>query len=415
MTITTMNHSRIYTILIIAALFNVQLTSSLELDITSDSDIGRHILSSARRLDGGEYNNNNSYYWMAAYSLKFLGCHTILGFNFDVDNDNDVRIQKDRLVRFRLCPSKSCSSSSSRGCGKGYGDYIVDVDTYVSAYVEAQRRQDEYECSMYLNKHCSCQESDDKDDGFDYDLCKYKCFQKAKKYDCIEVNPYYDDDGGGSYSHLYRNDLRDFEKYFQGCSQFQPNENMNNNEDASYYIGSYCADQGGKIYLGMFTDDTCTNFADKNAGRSTYKYLTSGMELPFSDYSIVRPDCIACAERDRRQQAENSQKADSEVRLSNACIEVYQAAGKCETKIYSDHGPQSKNENGCYYMEGIKLVRKDGLIDTSLTRPNKTISFFIFLFSVSFVLLGAFIYYLRMSKYSFIHIIFFPCNYSHIS
>lgn len=398
-----MQHLEIYiSILVILSSCQIwKVYSSPEIDITSDSDIGKYILSSARRLDGGENNNNNSYYWMAAYSLKFLGCNTLLGWNFEVDSNNDVRVQKDRLVRFRLCPSKSCSTSSARGCGKGYGDYIVDVDTYVSAYVEAQRRQDEYDCSMYMYKHCDCQESDGNDDGFDYDLCEYRCFSKAKKYDCIEANPYYDDDGGGSYTHLYRNDLRDFEKYFQGCSQFVSN-NQEHNDGSAYYIGSYCADQGGKIYLGMFTDDTCTIFADKNAGRTTYKYITSGMELPFSDYSIVRPDCIACAERDRRQ-VDNNQNVDPDVRLSNACIEVYQAAGKCETKIYSDHGPETINENGCYFMEGIKLVRKDGLIDTSLTRPNKTISFFIFLFSVSFVLFGAYIYYLRMSKFDFFH------------
>ena len=395
-------------------------------DITSDSDLGRTILASARRLNdngnnnGNNNNNNNNYYWMANYSLKFQGCHNIKAWNYDADDDDEVRIKTSRLARFRLCPSKHCSKGGSTGCKKGYGDYVVDIDTYVSAYVEALRRQDEYECERYMYNHCKCQDSDDQDDGFDKDLCEYQCYAKAKKWDCIETNPYYDDDASGS--HLYRNDLRDFEKYFEGCSEFKGNSNrrLEDGEEYyyNYYIGSYCAEQGGKIYLGMFTDDTCTIFADKNAGRTTYKEITGGLELPFSDLSMVKTDCVSCNERDHKEYQNNNSNNNNknnnnnnnnnrnrnnqkQVRILNSCKNVYKAAGKCETHMGSKNGyagPYTINENACYYLEGIKLVRKDGIIDTSLTRANKCVSFFIFLFAVSFTLLGAFIYYLRMSK-----------------
>ena len=381
--------------------------------ITSESDLGQSLLASARRLDsGGNSNNNNSNsnnYWMANYSLKFQGCHNIKSWNYNADDDSDVRIQTSRLARFRLCPSKYCSKNSSSGCKKGYGDYLIDIDTYVSAYVEAQRRQDEYECEMFMYKRCNCE--DDGEDGFDRELCEYQCYAGAKKWDCIEENPYYDDDASGT--HLYRNDLRDFEKYFEGCSQFEGDnrrrlkDDNGNYYDATYYIGSYCADQGGKIYLGMFTDDTCSNFADKNAGRTTYKQIT-GTELPFSTLSMVRTDCVSCNERDHQEyqsssssSSNNNNNDQNQVRILNSCGEVYQAAGKCETHMGSNNGmagPSSINENSCFYLEGIKIVRKDGVINTSLTRPNKVVSFFIFLFAVSFVLLGALNYYLRMSK-----------------
>jgi hypothetical protein len=88
----------------------------------------------------------------------------------------------------------------------------------------------------------------------------------------------------------------------------------------------------------------------------------------------------------------------------DSCKELYEASGKCETHMGSNNGyagPNTINEFGCYYLEGIKLGNKNGIVDTSLTRPNKVVSFFIFLFSVSFTLLGAFIYYLRMSKFLF--------------
>jgi len=404
---------RLHTICLISAgAFLSHVAAFME--ITTESELGKSLLSSARRIDEGQ-----SYYWMNNYSLKFQGCHNIKNWNFNADADEDVRIMTSRLVRFRLCPSMYCSKRSGTGCSKGYGDYVVDIDTYVSAYVEAQRKQDEYECQNYMYKHCNCMSDDDGafDDAYTREICEYKCYSKAKKWaHCIEDNPYYDDDASGS--HLYRNDLRDFEKYFKECSQFEVSGNnrrrLKDEEDGDgddyyepqYYIGSYCADQGGKIYLGVFTDDTCTNFADKNAGRTTYKELTGGYELPFSDYSMVRSDCVACNERDRNQNqgngngdGENNQRQNQN-KVSNACKEVYGGASKCEThmtsKINGVYSPSTINEEGCWYIEGIKIVRKDGIIDTTLTRPNKVASFFIFLFSVSFTLLGAFIYYLRM-------------------
>ena len=370
--------------------------------LSTDSDLGKMVLSEARRLgDGNDDDNSVNYNWMARFSLKFQGCHNIQQWNENADEDgSDVKIQTARIARFRLCPSRTCSSRKSKGCTKGYGDYIVDINTYVSAYIEAQRRQDEYACQMYVYKKCDCQNTDDAD------LCEYKCYMKARKYDCIDQNPYYDDDA--NVQGLYRNDLRDFQKYFSECTQFEVDYDErrrlkgDDDNDIVYYIGSYCADQGGKVYLGMFTDSLCTMFADSNAGRSTYKSLT-GQDLPFSDYSMVRTECISCLETNRhKDQWSDDYFGKSEMRINNECQQVYQAAGKCETEM-TKYGPQTINSNACYFIDGIKIVRKDGFLDTNFTRPDKTTSFFIFFFAVSFVLLGAYIYYLRMSEFINMH------------
>ena len=395
-----------FTIFICIVAYLVQPIHSVE--ITTDSIIGQTLLQNARKLENNHNNhNNNNYYWMANYSLKFQGCHNVQAWNYDADEGSNVRIKASRLARFRLCPSRFCSQSSN-GCSKGYGDYVIGIDTYVSAYVEAQRKQDEYECERYLFRHCNCEDNDDKD------MCVYKCYTRGKKWDCIDNNPYYDDDAT---THLYRNDLRDFEQYFQGCSAFEgyggDNDKFRRLEDgAYYYIGSYCSEQGGKIFLGMFTDDTCTTFADNNAGRKTFKEMT-GVDLPFSDKSMVRSDCVSCNERDHKEYQQNNKNNNNsnnnqkQVRILDSCEEVYEAAGKCETHMGSNNGyasPQEINEDACYYMEGLKLIRKNGIIDTSLTRPNNQVNLFITIFSVSFTLLGAFIYYLRMSKF---HLLFF--------
>ena len=359
--------------------------------LSTDSTLGKSILSSARRLDDGEVD----YSWMANYSLKYQGCHHIKTWNTNAYYEDDVKVKTDRLIRFRLCPSKHCNNRGSTGCSKGYGDYVVDIDTYVSAHVEALRRQDEIKCENYVYKHCDCYDNDDNEQQ---EYCEYDCYKKGKKYSCIDNNPYVDDDKVEG-----KNDLRDFERYFEGCSEFNYNDGRrledgdNDEDEIQYYIGAYCVDQGGKVYLGMFTDDTCTEFADKNAGRSTYKKITGGDSLPYSDYSMIRGDCIYCdnTEANRKNNNNNNNRDDGEI--NKECQEVYASAGKCETFLSS--GPSFLNEAACYFMQGIELVRKDGWVDTTFTRPNSVVSFFIFLFAVSFVLLGAYIYYLRMSKF----------------
>jgi Tfp pilus assembly protein PilO len=46
-------------------------------------------------------------------------------------------------------------------------------------------------------------------------------------------------------------------------------------------------------------------------------------------------------------------------------------------------------------MEGIKIVRKDGTVITADAKANKTASVFIGIFVVAFVLLSAYVYYLK--------------------
>ena len=50
--------------------------------------------------------------------------------NNDHGEDRD-RILSKNLVRFRLCPLSSCSSSSTEGYTSKYGDYVIDLDTFL--------------------------------------------------------------------------------------------------------------------------------------------------------------------------------------------------------------------------------------------------------------------------------------------
>jgi hypothetical protein len=368
-------------------------TTSQELefpDIQADSAFGMRLLSQARQLDQTAWMHT----WVSGYSLKFQGCHHISQWNDEAEGEDDVRIATKRLVRFRLCPTEYCSADSSKGCSSGYGDYIIDMDTYLSAYFEAKSTYQGYKCEYLSNYVCGCDESDDKDG------CLWQCYLDHNMQGICMQNPYGDDQQRDSF---------DLETYMS-CSQaklqnyaYNQNQNANNNnqnqnnynnnnyQNGNYYIGPYCASQGGAIYLGVFVDDTCTTFADSNAGKTTF-YTMTGMQLPYGNANIVDLDCLSCKEPSENNNGGNDN--DDEDNVAEVCESLYTYAGKCESSL--PYGTAYyPNNNACNYMEGIKIVRKDGTVVTAEAKANKTASVFIGFFVVAFVLLSAYVYYLK--------------------
>lgn len=393
----------IFFLLLFTAIYSVsvnamrQFTKPVNLvshDIDVSTDLGQAIMSKARRLeDQGE-----DMTWVAGYSIKYLGCHTIKQWNPDIDDQDDVRIEVRNLVRFRLCPESYCGGG--KGCGNDYGDYVVDMNTYMKAYSEASKRAIDYDCKTYLYNKCDCEDGDDRGDDFNKEYCEYDCFIRNKKIasKCVDRNPYEQDEENKKkdmdINRILENGCKEFDSpdYDDDTNEYYGRRLDEEDEEEKYYFGSYCADQGGRVYLGLFTDDSCTNFADRNAGRTTYKALTRGEEMPFSTYSVVGTECLSCVEKKDPYKSDDG-NGDEEVEIIEAC-EIIQQSGKCEKRL--NDGPTNPNNAGCEYIEGIKLTLKSGVIDTSATRPNKVVSFFIFLSAVSFVLFGSYVYYLRI-------------------
>jgi hypothetical protein len=150
------------------------------------------------------------------------------------------------------------------------------------------------------------------------------------------------------------------------------NQYYNNGE--SYYVGPYCAEQGGEIRLGVFLDDTCSVFADD--GLDAFKAYHNGVELPYSQKSMVSLKCMSCGGYGN---------------VNDMCDTIYKVSGKCESKM-SVYYP---NESACAYIEGIKIIREDGVIRTSATRKSKAAAVSIGVFLTVAVLLAGYVYYLR--------------------
>jgi hypothetical protein len=166
-----------------------------------------------------------------------------------------------------------------------------------------------------------------------------------------------------------------------------------NNNQVRYYLGAYCAGQGGSIQLTIFTDDTCTTFAED--GNSLYA-ASYGYDLPFSSEtttSLISNTCHACDPYDEYQADDRKRRElnNNQNQQQSFCVASYMTAGKCETKMKVDY----PNESSCNYIEGIKIIRDDGVIRTSHAHQSKAAAVFIGLLTTAAVLLGAYVYFLR--------------------
>jgi len=332
--------------------------------LKADSRLGMSLLSKSRKLEDAD--EEYDYTYVANYSIKFQGCHHVSQWNLDADDgDENVRIQTKRLIRFRLCPTGSCTNDKTAGCSSGYGDYIVDMDTFLYSYLTDKQEQEEYNCEYAAENTCGC----GADDVDDEDTCLANCYANNGMDYCIA-----NDDDAAQF---------DVSAYAY-CSQADFGRRRLDQGDVAYYIGASCADQGGEVHLGLFVDDTCSEQS------STSYYSLTGSELPYSDESLVSDSCISCLESNANQNNNGDDVYDAD-QVKEMCETLYTYAGKCETYMGIDY----INENACSYIEGIKIIRDDGVIRTSATRKSKGAAVAIGLFATTAILLGAYVYYLR--------------------
>jgi hypothetical protein len=350
------------------AMTREDVINQLNGDIPADSDIGRHLLSHARQLDQNNQQNVD-YSFLGSYSVKFQGCHHVQQWNNDNDDDDDVRIKTKRLVRFRLCPRSECTTDTA-GCTSKYGDYVVDMNTFVYAYLNAKADNGANMCAD-VAKVCNnmCNGSND---------CVANCYSSYSMNWCLSnknknrelENAEFDPINYASCSKAYFGNRRELENNYNGQGYYD--------QDTTYYIGPYCADQGGEIRLGVFTDGTCTSFAQN--GESMF-YSKNGYTLPYSGRSIVTSMCLSCS----------SSSGDGGYSVNELCSDIYYLSGKCETRMNIGY----PNESSCSYIEGIKIIREDGVIRTSVTKKSKAAAVCIGLFLTIAVLLAGYVFYLR--------------------
>jgi hypothetical protein len=133
-------------------------------------------MSQARALD----QNEDDTTWMVGYSIKYLGCSSLLqvrGEDGGGGDDGESNLFTMNMVKFGLCPSdKSCSS-----CGQGKAQYVVNMEAFVNAYTEMKMDAQEQACEN-IRENCYC------DDVDDDDACENQCYVNAGLSNCIDYD-----------------------------------------------------------------------------------------------------------------------------------------------------------------------------------------------------------------------------------
>jgi len=354
--------------------------------ISATSKVGSKLIAGARRLE--DANEEIDFTWVADMSLKFQGCYHNQQFNEEADGEDDVMISTQRLVRFRLCPTSSCSMESAAGCDSGYGDYVIGMDQYLEAYFEAVQQDQEYSCEVEVQEGGDCEcDGENQGDDFDEEICQYDCYMgKGMEY-CVDRNPYNDDEQEDEEKEELQEMAECRELEIQDDNQRRKLEA----EEVQYFIGAYCSDSGSAIHLGLFTEETCSQFADDYSGKTTYMSLM-GSSMPYSETTMIGTECMSCKEpQDADQNNDNDNQDADEVK--EGCEQLYEASGKCESGLSGV--AQYPNTAACNFMEGIKIVRKNGVVVSGPGTVNTTASVFIGIFAASFILLGGYAYYLK--------------------
>jgi len=193
-------------------------------------------LAKSRRLDENaeEEQQEEEFQFLSSYSLKLIGCA-----NGEIYKNPENGEAEYSSVIYRLCPVDDCDDDSDKGCTKGYGDFVVGINSFVQSWLEDKR------------------ENMNQDDQFNIDE-----FGECKEW---EADQDQDDEDG--------------------------NNNNGNQNQNMYYVGPTCGYEATEIKLGFFSDYTCTTVPED----VTFEDISNGWSLPYSNSGLVTNACESCA------------------------------------------------------------------------------------------------------------------------
>ena len=311
------------------------LVASATANIPAKSKAGQKILSEARKLNGGNYYEED-FSWLSNYDLKFEGCSTIHSYDYEVQNDEEgneapAGFGTSQLAKFKLCESDhSCSTCANAGV------YMVPLREFAQYYLEIKIENQQNACAR-VEENCNC-------NGYyaDDSACLSSCYKNAGLDFCDqEFDP----------------------TEFVECTEYEFENYYGNNR---FFVGPVCSETGG-VNLALFTDMYCSKKADDEAF-STYSY---GRTLPYSQKELISNDCVSCLYKEDDDMYNNYQNNNNnnnnrnnngngnwngnryyQNQATDTCTALYEESSKCETKMTGKNKYQ-RDTGSCDYIENI--------------------------------------------------------------
>lgn len=285
--------------------------------------------SQLRKLDqqGEEYEVD-----ISGYSVKFEKCQFVKAYDDELaeQEDFDTVLATKRFVVFRLCPDNSCGS-----CNYNYGEYMVDLETYLEATVQYQQEVQEemcnacQECGNWENQQQADENQQEQNNAerklqdYYYNVDCDSCYEECMKIENMEDNGYID------------------ATEFLECQMIYDPED---DGKSPLYAGPMCASQGSKIKVGVFLDENCFEL---DSSKDVDDYLMDGdgyqMKLSHALLKTVYAEdsCVSCLVPDEEEQNNdnnNNNQDDKEPEVLDMCEQLYEAAAKCEKSHGFDNG-----------------------------------------------------------------------------
>eukprot|EP00980_Cylindrotheca_fusiformis_P028548 scaffold22610_cov115-Cylindrotheca_fusiformis.AAC.1 len=94
----------------------------------------------------------NADFDMTSKSFKYAGCASIKNYDeqFAMDSETNDPFKTQTYVTFRLCPAENCNKYSLMGCSRNYGEYVVEMESYLESIIEYYSQRYEEYCEYCL-------------------------------------------------------------------------------------------------------------------------------------------------------------------------------------------------------------------------------------------------------------------------
>jgi hypothetical protein len=298
---------------------------------------------------------------LTGYSIKFEKCQFVKQYDAEEGGgeENDSILTTKRFVIFRLCPDSSCGS-----CNYNYGEYIVDMETYLESTIQYKQEVQEQYCETCNECYEKAAEAEEQaapgaaaavdDEAWKcYNVDTSTCYSECQNIENMEENGYMD------------------ASEFIGCEKLDYEDNYGN----EYYAGAMCAGSGSRIKIGIFTDEECSNY-DESLEVENFMKNDNGYSVKLSYHllkqTFAEGECVAsCLAEDEEANNPNNDDANQEEReaeTNEVCQELYEAAGKCESSHgfadgivdYENYDNQVRNEElVCDFISSLKAGHYD--------------------------------------------------------
>jgi hypothetical protein len=318
---------------------------------------------------------------LSTYSIKFEKCQFVKQYAYNGQNGNNNNNKNNQnaqdiltvkhFVVFRLCPDNACET-----CNYKYGEYIIDMESYLAATLEyKQEQQENYceSCNQCIEMAANAANGDEANEDEAWkctNIDTSTCYTECQNIENMEANGYVD-----------------ASDYAQCVKLNSVDANGNN-----YYAGGVCSSSTSngvthsRIKIGVFTDQYCTYY-DDSVDITSVLTNNDGTAMSLS-YHLLKETfddskCIAsCVKEQENNNNQNNNGEAAAAEVNELCGQLYETSGKCESAhgfadgmiTYDDYDNQMLNEElVCNFITAVKSGTYDMTGEIVITGGRATV------------------------------------------